>query len=185
MGIEIIHHPPDPVRRGEVHVDQQLHLPGKILLGPLRRDIHLAPAPQRLHEQKQVGRAFALVLVVIAGRLTGAGRPLRRSSGQASLPQERAAPFAGQLHRAFVKADLGTPGIIGLGVQIQHVFPMPDIIGTYAGNAPRFTLPGLEVVFLSTRRTVSGEIASTCRSSIRRSASTCRVHRRRPAGGVL
>jgi hypothetical protein len=42
---------------------------------------------------------------------------------------------------------LGTPGIIRLGIQLQYVFHVPDIVGTDTGNTPLFTLPRLEVVF--------------------------------------
>jgi len=74
MGIEIIHHQPDHLCCREIDIDQQLHLLGKVLLGAPRGHINLAPSQQRLHEQKQVGRPFTFVLVVIADRLSGSGR---------------------------------------------------------------------------------------------------------------
>ena len=95
------------------------------------------------------------------------------------------AGFAGQLHRTFVKAHLGVSRIIRFSVQVQHIFHMPNILGTDTGNTPFLTLPRFEGVFLRMRRTLSREMASKGRSSMKRSANNCTVHRQRPAGGVL
>src|SRR5512147_59557 len=62
---------------------------------------------------------------------------------------------------------------------------MPDVVGTHPGNTPFLALPRLEVVFLSTRPTVFGEIISIWRNSTKRSAKSFIVHRCRPVGGVL
>ena len=169
MGVEIIHHQPDQLSLGEIDLNQQLHLVSEVLLGALRGHVHLAPAQQGLHAQKQIRGAFAFVLIVITCRLAGARR-------------QRTARFADQLHRALVKADLRAPRIVRLGVQIRYIFHMPDKFRAHAGNTPAFVLPGLKVVFLSTRRTVSCERVPTCWSSIKRSARSCIVQRRRTAG---
>src|SRR5262249_51872324 len=52
-------------------------------------------------------------------------------------------------------------------------------------DAPLLLEPGLELVFLSTRRTVSCEQASANFSSTTRSASKLRVQRCRPSGAAL
>jgi hypothetical protein len=100
-------------------------------------------------------------------------------------PWQGTARFADQLHWAFVEADLWALRSIRFGVQIKHVLHRPDKLGTHAGNAPFFAQPGFEVVFLSTRCTVTGEISPTCLSSISRSASNPMVQRQRPLGGAL
>jgi hypothetical protein len=53
------------------------------------------------------------------------------------------------------------------------------------GNAPTLLSPGLQLVFLRARRTVSAEICVTMRRSFRASASICMVQQTRPAGGWL
>lgn len=110
-----------------------------------------SPAPG-LHEQKQIGGAFAFLFRVIARQLTRTGR-------------QRMTGVAGQPHRAFVKTHLGIAWIIGIGVQVQNILQMPDIVGTHTGNAPFLKLPGFDVVFLSTRPTILEEIVSICSSS--------------------
>jgi hypothetical protein len=65
MGIEIIHHQPDPLRLGKIGIGQPFHLLGKVLFGAARGDVDVAPPEQRLYKQKQVRRAFAFVLIVV------------------------------------------------------------------------------------------------------------------------
>lgn len=93
--------------------------------------------------------------------------------------------FAGQLYGAFVKTYLGIARLIGLGVQVQDILQMPDVVGTHTENTPFLALPRFEVVFFSTRPTVLGEIVSIWRNSTKRSAKSFIVQRGRPAGGVL
>src|SRR5262249_53020801 len=76
-------------------------------------------------------------------------------------------------------------GVIGLGVEIQHILHVPDERRTDTGNAPFFALPRLEVVFFSTRRTVSSETCSTTWNSTKRSGNNWIVQGSRPGGGVL
>ncbi len=52
-------------------------------------------------------------------------------------------------------------GIVGLGVEIQHVLHGRHELSTYLGDAPLFLEPRLERVFFSRRRTVSGDKDST------------------------
>ena len=54
----------------------------------------------------------------------------------------------------------------------------------HTGDTPLLLQPRLDLVFLSTRRTVSSETVGTTSSSTSRSASSCMVHSRRPSGGA-
>lgn len=69
MGIEVVHDQPDAFRCGEVLIDQQPHLLGKILLRPPLRDVDLTPTLQGLHEQKQIGGTFTFIFRIITSRL--------------------------------------------------------------------------------------------------------------------
>src|SRR5215217_402451 len=172
VGIEVIHDQSNYVRLWKMHVDQLLHLHGEVMLRAACCDVDVPPPTQRLDEEEEICRAFAAILIIVS---SGLSRP-----GRQGVPC-----LTDQLHRTFLKTDLRTPPIIRLGIQIQHILHVPDKVRTDAGNAPFFALPRLEVVFFSTRRTVSSETASTSCSATRRSASNCMVQRFRPVGGVL
>jgi len=160
MRVEIIHHQADQLGFREIDINQQPHLLCKIPPGSSRGDIDLSPARQRLHKEEEIRRALTLVFIVTARRAARSQRQWR-------------ARLTDQLHRAFVKTDLRPPRISWLGVQIQHILHVPDKGRTHAGDTPLFFLPRLEVVFFSTRRTVSSETAATRLSSMSRSASNC------------
>src|SRR5262249_6353089 len=170
--IEVINHQFDHVRLWKMNGHQLLHLHGELALGAAWGDVDMPPPTQGLDEEKEICCAFPAILIIVPSGLSRAGRH--------GLPR-----FTDQLHRTFVKADLWTPSIIRLGIQVQHILHMPDKFRTHTGDAPFFALPRLEVVFFSTRRTVSSETASTNWSATRRSANNCIVQCTRPAGGVL
>jgi hypothetical protein len=119
----------------KMYVDQLLPLQGKVILRAACCDVDVPPPTQRLDKEKEIGRAFTVILISIPSRLS---RP-----GWQGLPR-----LIDQLHRTFINTDLRTPPIIRLSIQIQHILPVPDKVRTYARTAPFFTLPRLEVVFL-------------------------------------
>src|SRR5690606_9631142 len=86
---------------------------------------------------------------------------------------------------ALIEGDRRPVGVRRLGVEIEHVLHVPDVVGTYPRDAPLLTEPGLRLVFLSVRRTVSSEIVSTTLSSTSLSASICMLQCSRPSGGSL
>src|SRR5207244_11840468 len=76
------------------------------------------------------------------------------------------------------------PGVLRLGVAIQHILQMVDELGADGRDDPFFDLPGFQNVFLSVRRTVSYEMASTTESATSSSASKRSVQRVLPVGGA-
>src|SRR5918998_3691451 len=143
-------------------------IPGRAALSHL----DVPPAAQGLKEHEQVAGALPAIFVVVPPRLSWHCR-------------QRLAYFTDQLVKLFIKTHHRVAGIIGFGVELQDIFHMPDELGTDGGHAPRPLQPGLERVFLSPRRTVSSEMASTTWSSTSLSASSCIVQPVRSSGGVL
>src|ERR1700686_4470470 len=108
----------------------------------------MAPAGKRFDEEKQIGGAQPLILVINPlwlSRLHWLGRPHVRLGRD----------------QFFVEANGWITRVVLLFVQIQHIFHWRDEFGPYSWNAPLFVLPGLEFVFLSNWRMVSGEMDST------------------------
>ncbi len=50
MGIEVAHDQPDSLRIRKVHINELLHVLGKIAFSALFRDINLTPTLQGLYE---------------------------------------------------------------------------------------------------------------------------------------
>src|SRR5207247_223456 len=91
--------------------------------------------------------------------------------------------FVHQLHRHLVEADHRPPLVVRPMINLDHVFhPRHELAARLPRKAPLLLPPRLESVFLSVRRTVSSEIASTTFNSTNLSASSCMVHSTRPAG---
>src|SRR6266536_3227697 len=173
VGVEVVLHQHDLLGIGVVDVDQVLDAMRPVDAGAPRADRHVAPAAQRLAHQEQVAHAAALVLVILPGRL-----PWRDGQGRGDLCEELAA--------GLVQAHLGPLGVVGLGVDRQHILHAPDELGVVLwGDAPALGQPRLEAVYLKAWRTVSYEIASTTSKATRRSPSSRNVHRLRPSGGAL
>src|SRR6266542_3228020 len=103
-------------------------------------------------------------------------------------PEPLAAGRAGigqQLLGHFVHAYQGPTRIVRSGVHLQHVLHPPHERPARRGrDHPLLPLPRLEFVFLSTRRTVWYETASTMSNSTSRSANSRRLQRAWPAGGA-
>src|SRR4030095_3420755 len=72
--------------------------------------------------------------------------------------------------------------VVGLGLQVQDIFHVRYKLGADLWEAPLGLQAGLEVVFLSTRRTDSSEYASANSRVTTRSAKSWRVQRSRPSG---
>lgn len=109
---------------------------GKVNGGAPLSDLSGAASGQRFHRSEDVGRALALVLVILAGRLGGLGRQGAVRCGMKL--------FAGLVHahnRAF--------GVVGPSVDFQHVFHFGYEVGAWFRQTPRLDLPRLERVFLS------------------------------------
>src|SRR5262245_2766715 len=70
-------------------------------------------------------------------------------------------------------------------ILMQDIFPMPHVITGNVADTPLLAQPRLEVVFFSTRRTLSREIDSVTASSTSLSAINWSVQRLRPDGAVL
>src|SRR6266540_2502822 len=169
----VVLHQHDLLGIGVVDVDQVLDAMRPVDAGAPRADRHVAPAAQRLAHQEQVAHAAALVLVILPGRL-----PWREGQGRGDLCEELAA--------GLVQAHLGPLGVVGLGVDRQHILHAPDELGVVLwGDAPALGQPRLEAVCFKAWRTVSYEIASTTSKATRRSPSSRNVHRLRPSGGAL
>src|SRR5690606_2043124 len=132
----------------------------------------MSPALVRSEEEEEVARALAPVLVVDACRAAGRHRLRVSHVGE-------------QLDRALIEADERPPGIGGFGVEVQDVLHAPDELRVQGRDAPLLLLPGLHLVFFSTRRTVSSEISRTTPSWTRRSARSCIVQQVRPSGAFV
>lgn len=76
-------------------------------------------------------------------------------------------------------------GIPRFRIYIQDILHPPHKLGIDSRNTPLLRQPGLDIVFFSTRRTVSSEMLSTSPGFTRRSASNCILQCLRPVGGVL
>src|SRR4029453_7792500 len=113
------------------------------------------------------------VLVVLPGRL-----PRRERHRRGDLPQ--------QLPAGLIQADQGPLGVIGPGVDRQHVLHPPAELGVLLGwDAPALGQPRLEPVCCKTWRTVSYDTDSTTCRATSRSATSRNVQRWWPSGGAL
>src|SRR4029450_2060888 len=169
VDVEIIQHYPDHLGLGVALIDQPLHRVGKILHRSLLRYRYVPPPGLGLDEEKEITGAVAFVFIIIARGLSGLGR-----QGLAGL--------SNQLFTALIKIDLRALRIIGLGIQVQHVFHGRHKLPAHLRQTPLLMLPGLEGVFLRIWRTVSRAIESTKPNSTAWSASNCRVQWGWPVG---
>src|SRR6266508_2918355 len=126
-----------------------------------------------LHQHDLLG-----IGVVDVDQVLDAMRPVDAGAPRADLCEELAA--------GLVHAHLGPLGVVGLGVDRQHILHAPDELGVVLwGDAPALGQPRLEAVCFKAWRTVSYEIASTTSKATRRSPSSRNVQRLRPSGGAL
>ena len=170
--IEIIQDNADHLGLWVSDIDQPFHLMSKIHFSPSLCDGNVPPASLRLTDHKQVARAVALVLIVIA-------------LNSASFGWQTSARLYDQLLAGLIKVYFRALFIKGLGVQLQHIFHASDELRIYFPDTPLLFEPGLELVFFSVRRTSSYEQESASLSCTTRSASNCKVHCLRPSGALL
>ena len=142
MRLEVIHDQHAPLRLRIADIHAVLDLVRPVDFGAARRDGGPAPRRYGLADEEDVDHPAAFVFVVLARGMTGA----RRRCG-ARLAQE----LLGDL----IHTDERTAPIVGPGVDGEHILHVPDkgSVGPW-GDAPVLLQPGLEVVFLSVRRTV-------------------------------
>src|ERR671926_837939 len=169
VGVEVVQHDPNPLRFRIPDIDQPAHVLGKVQHRALCSDSNMPPASLRFTEQKEVARPVTLVFIVIAGR-------------RARFGGQRHPGLRNQLLTGFSKVDLRARGIIGLLIEVEHVLHGGDKRGIHVWQAPLLFLPGLELVFLSTWRTVSRAIAGAKPSSTTLSAKSRRVQCACPSG---
>src|SRR5919106_5159941 len=169
MGVEIIQDYPNHLRVGITVVDQPPHLVREVMHGALHSHLDMPPAGLRLAHEKQITGSIALILIVIASRLSGPGRHWDARLGN-------------QLPACLVKGDRGPTGIIGLGVQLQDVLHGGHELGAHRWQTPLLVLPRLEDIFFRIWRTVSRAIESAKPNSTTLSASRRSVQWRCPAG---
>src|SRR5262249_29996761 len=86
--------------------------------------------------------------------------------------------------RRLIEGDDAIVLHVVFGVQVEHIFHPVDELGTNRRDAPFLLQPGLEIVFLSVRRTVSSEIESTTPRETSLSAKRCMVQTFWSSGGV-
>ena len=124
-----------------------------------------------LDSHEQIGRAVAHVLVV-------------HFFGAARVHRQRCTAVADELQALLVDADDRLCARHRPRVQLKQGVHATAVLLSQRANAPHQLAPGLEIVFLSMRRTVSRltlAMPTSCRAA--RSSSTI-VQRCRPAGGV-
>src|ERR671912_1447035 len=133
----------------------------------------MSPAAQRLAHQEHVAHAFPQVLVVLARR------PARGDGhGRGDLGQQLAA--------GLIQAHLRAVGVIGPGIDLQHILHPPAELGVLLRwDAPALDQPWLEPVCFKACRTVSYDTDSITCSSTSRSAKSRNVQRLWPSGGAL
>jgi hypothetical protein len=123
MRIQVIQHDPVIIRFWMTFIDQPLHLMGEVLHGIPFGQADLPLGDQGFEEHMQVANSMALLLIIVALHLPGLGR-------QDDLG------FYNQLFQPFIVADQRAFGIIGLFVQVQHVFHAGYIRCVGLGDAP-------------------------------------------------
>ena len=132
----------------------------------------MAPTPQWLAEHEQITGAVAPVLIV---------EPLSPSRPG----WERYATLPNELSGGLIKTDRRSLGVVGLLIQVQDILHGRYKLCAHRWNAPLLPLPGLQLVFLSIWRTVSGEMDGAKPNSTTFLAKRRSVQRPRPSGGVL
>jgi hypothetical protein len=82
-----------------------------------------------------------------------------------------------------VEADHRVLGVVGLGVQVEHILHGCER-RAHLWDAPALAQPGRQPLFVSTRRTVSSEMPPTTPRCTSSSASSCIDQAVRPSGGL-
>src|SRR5215207_1055372 len=144
MRVQVIHHDIDAFGFWMDHIDQITHDKGKVSFGASVGDKHMSCASLWLDKQEQIARAVSFVLVILSNS------PSRSEDSWSGDVNQ-------QLHTFLIKTDQRTPGIVGFLVQFQDMLHLANERWRDFWNTPASYLPGLEFVFFSNSRTVSGE----------------------------
>ena len=73
VGRQIVQYNPDALRHGKVNIREITHACGEVDCGAAVSDFDLAPGSVHVEEDEQVGSAIALILAVVAFKLTRLG----------------------------------------------------------------------------------------------------------------
>src|SRR5271166_5320952 len=131
----------------------------------------MPPAFQRREHYEQVGRAIALILIVMPRGVAGLGR-------------DRHARFGDQLLRCLVQAHHGERRVVRPLINLQYVLHAGDEGGVgIRRDDPLLLQMRLESVFFSVRPIVLSLARATMFSCTTAVSSSCSVHRARPLGG--
>lgn len=113
VGVDVVHHQDDLVRRGVVDGQQMVHAVGPVGAGPGGLGVGAAPTPQWFGPDEDRAGAVANVLGVLAGYLPRLGRRARSGVGE-------------QLEGLLVHDDDRIGRVIRSGVDGQHVLHRRD-----------------------------------------------------------
>jgi len=172
MGVEIVQDDIDALGLRVQDIDQIAHCMSEIEFLAVPGDQHSPSAALGLNENKEISRALTLVLIVFLPAV-------------AWLARDWLASVVQQLVAGFIETNLRSSWVVWLAVQRQNLLHALDEQGRYCGDAPALDQPGLELVFLSVRRTFSQLMESTMPSATSLSVSSSIVHLERPSGGSL
>ncbi len=161
---------------GSTFLDQPPQAAGIVQRGTPRGDAYVTPARMRSDQHKEVGRSLPNIFVVPALHAAGSGR----LSSHLIISYHIISSY----HIIKQTQGIGRSGI-DVGVKREHILHRRDKGGAHGGNTPGFVLPGLQRVFLSKARMVSGEMRSTKPSSIALPAKRRSVQWSWPAGASL
>src|SRR5690348_15687898 len=156
-------------------INEVAHALSKFPRCPLLGDLHLAPRSVRIEEDKQINRAIAPILTVVASRLAGHSR-------------DRLPHFADELGWALVEADHRPLRIRRFSVKIEYILHAGDIGAIHLRDAPHVLTPGLQLILcqapahrLAGQPTVIGEPDHLTSQQLK--CPACTPLRRAGAGG--
>lgn len=173
MGIEVVHDQYDLFSLGILYIHQIADDFREIQSSAPLGNVNFAPASQWLTDHENVGRALALIFVILA-------------CGLAGLRRKRVLNVRHQLLAGFIQTHLRPGRIVGALVNFQRILHRAHKIGIVLRRQdPLFFQPRLKFIFLSVLRTHSPVIDFTMLSSTSLSASNCNVQRTRPSGAAL
>src|SRR5918999_1070108 len=165
--IESILNEPDHPRLGVMATEERLHEGGVILGCPSLPHFHIAEARMGLEGKEDTTRPVLLILIMVA-------------FGFPRTQRQDAPHVFNQKTRALIKAEQGSPHIIGELILLEPIFHMPEIVARNLSYTPLLREPRLEVIFFSNCRTLSCEMESVTPSFTTLSAIKCKVHRAAP-----
>src|SRR5258706_3350165 len=170
--IQVIQHHINDKGMGIEDIHQIAHRLSKIAFPALACDQNRPPSGFRFDKQEQIARPLTLVFVVLTSAVSG-------------FKRQRFTDMRQQLGHLLIKTDHWTLRVIGLCIQAEDDFHSLDEGFGQLGNTPLTYLPGFEMFFCSSRRTLSTGMLSTIPSVSKRSVSSSSVQRSRPSGGAL